>query len=87
MTTEQTQVASGSRRSVLLDFLGSMNLAITILVVIAIASVIGTVLKQNQDYNDYIIKFGPFWHEYFKTLRLYDVYGSMWFLLLLAFLV
>ena len=87
MTTEQTQAASGSRRSVLLDFLGSMNLAITILVVIAIASIIGTVLKQNQDYNDYIIKFGPFWHEYFKTLRLYDVYGSMWFLSLLAFLV
>ena len=87
MTTEQIQVESGSRRSVLLDFLGSMNLAITILVIIAIASVIGTVLKQNQDYNDYIIKFGPFWHEYFKMLRLYDVYGAMWFLLLLAFLV
>jgi cytochrome c biogenesis protein len=87
MTTEQTQAASGSRRSVLLDFLGSMNLAITILVIIAIASVIGTVLKQNQDYNDYIIKFGPFWYEYFKMLHLYDVYGAMWFLLLLAFLV
>ncbi|MEJ2452505.1 MAG: cytochrome c biogenesis protein ResB, partial [Gammaproteobacteria bacterium] len=88
MTTPQTPASSGSsRRSVLLDFLGSMNLAITILVIIAIASVIGTVLKQNQDYNDYIIKFGPFWHEYFKMLRLYDVYGSMWFLLLLAFLV
>lgn len=87
MTTQETQAASNTRRSVVLDFLGSMNLAITILVVIAIASVIGTVLKQNQDYNDYIIQFGPFWHEYFKMLRLYDVYGSMWFLLLLAFLV
>ncbi|MBI1423816.1 MAG: cytochrome c biogenesis protein ResB [Gammaproteobacteria bacterium] len=87
MTTEQTQAVSGSRRSVILDFLGSMNLAITILVIVAIASVIGTVLQQNQDYNDYIIKFGPFWHEYFKFLRLYDVYGAMWFLLLLAFLV
>lgn len=87
MTTEQNQAVSGNRRSILLDFLGSMNLAITILVIIAIASVIGTVLKQNQDYNDYIIKFGPFWHEYFKMLRLYDVYGAMWFLLLLVFLV
>ncbi len=87
MTTEETQAATSSRRSVLLDFLGSMNLAITILVIIAIASVIGTVLKQNQDYNDYIIKFGPFWHEYFKLLRLYDVYSAMWFLLLLVFLV
>lgn len=87
MTTEQTQAVKSSRRSVLLDFLGSMNLAITILVIIAIASVIGTVLKQNQDYTDYIIKFGPFWHEYFKFLQLYDVYGAFWFLLLLAFLV
>jgi len=87
MTTEQTQNADSSRRSVLLDFLGSMNLAITILVIVAIAAVIGTVLKQNESYTDYIIKFGPFWHEYFRFLHLYDVYGSLWFMLLLAFLV
>lgn len=64
-----------------------MNLAITILVAIAFASVIGTVLQQNQPYNDYIIKFGPFWHEVFKTIGLYNVYGAMWFLALLVFLV
>lgn len=64
-----------------------MNLAITILVAIAIASVIGTVLKQNEPYNDYIIKFGPFWHEVFQVLELYNVYGALWFLLLLIFLV
>lgn len=87
MTTEQTQAPAGSRRSVLLDFLGSMNLAITILVIIAIASIIGTVLQQNKEYADYIFKFGPFWHEFYKTLGLYDVYGTPWFLLLLAFLV
>jgi len=70
-----------------LTFLGSMNLAITILVVVAIASVIGTVLKQNQPYTDYIIKFGTFWHQVFLKLGLYDVYGAIWFLLLLAFLL
>ena len=64
-----------------------MNLAITILVAIAFASVIGTVLQQNQPYNDYIIKFGPFWHEIFKALGLYNVYGAVWFLVLLVFLV
>lgn len=64
-----------------------MNLAITILVAIAFASVIGTVLQQNQPYNDYIIKFGPFWHEVFQTIGLYNVYGAVWFLLLLLFLV
>ena len=64
-----------------------MNLAITILVAIAFASVIGTVLQQNQPYNDYIIKFGPFWHEVFQAMGLYNVYGAVWFLLLLLFLV
>ncbi len=64
-----------------------MNLAITLLVVIAIASVIGTVLQQNQPFNDYISKFGPFWFEVFKALSLYDVYGSAWFLVLLGFLL
>ena len=64
-----------------------MNLAITILVAIAFASVIGTVLQQNQPYNDYIIKFGPFWHEVFQTIGLYNIYGAIWFLALLVFLV
>lgn len=64
-----------------------MNLAITMLVAIAFASVIGTVLQQNQPYNDYIIKFGPFWHEIFQTIGLYNIYGAVWFLALLVFLV
>ncbi|MEM7377816.1 MAG: cytochrome c biogenesis protein ResB, partial [Pseudomonadota bacterium] len=35
-------------------FLGSMSFAITLLVVLSLASVIGTVLQQNQPWNDYI---------------------------------
>ncbi|MCB1622707.1 MAG: cytochrome c biogenesis protein ResB [Thiothrix sp.] len=64
-----------------------MPLAITLLVVLAIASVIGTVLQQNKPYADYEIKFGTFWFEIFRTLGLYDVYSALWFLLILAFLV
>lgn len=76
-----------SRTAILLEFLGSMNLAITLLVTVAIASVVGTVLQQNQPYQNYIIKFGPFWHEVFLKLGLYDVYAAGWFLIILAFLV
>jgi len=72
---------------ILLEFIGSMNLAITLLVMVAIASVIGTVLKQNEAYENYIIKFGSFWFEVYKTLGLYDVYSAGWFLLILAFLL
>ncbi|HSA48262.1 MAG TPA: cytochrome c biogenesis protein ResB, partial [Candidatus Competibacteraceae bacterium] len=74
-------------RWVLLEFFGSMNLAITLLVVVAVASVIGTVLQQNQPYPDYILKFGPFWFDIFRQLDLYDVYGTGWFIGILAFLI
>lgn len=73
--------------SVWLEFLGSMNLAITLLVVVSIASVIGTVLPQNNPYNEYLIQFGPFWFEVFKALNLYDVYSAAWFLGILGFLI
>ncbi len=70
-----------------LEFLGSMNLAITLLVVVSIASVIGTVLPQNQAYTEYLIQFGPFWFEVFRLLNLYDVYSAWWFLAIMGFLV
>lgn len=76
-----------STSAILLNFLGSMNLAITLLVAIAIASVIGTVVQQNQPYEDYLSKFGPFWFQIFDNLGLYDVYSAMWYLAMLAFLV
>lgn len=70
-----------------LRFLGSMNLAVTLFVAISVASVIGTVLRQNEPLQNYLIKVGPFWHRVFHTLGLYDVYGAFWFLLILGFLV
>jgi len=56
--------------ALLLGFLGSMNLAITLLVAVGIASIVGTVLKQNEAFQNYIVKFGPFWFEVFDTLGL-----------------
>lgn len=85
--TASTRPAPVSRGRILLEFLGSMNLAITLLVAVAVASVIGTVLQQNQPYQDYLIKFGPFWFEVFGKLGLYDVYSTGWFLFILGFLV
>ncbi len=84
-----TTVAATKRSpgSVWLAFLGSMNLAITLLVAVAIASVIGTVLQQGETSQNYIIKFGPYWHDIFKLLGLNDVYSAFWFLLILGFLL
>jgi cytochrome c biogenesis protein len=64
-----------------------MEFAITMLITLAIASVIGTVLQQNQPYPDYVIKFGPYWFDVFEKLGLYDVYSALWFLAILTLLV
>jgi cytochrome c biogenesis protein len=69
------------------ELLSSMRFAISLLTVICIASVIGTVLKQHEPLNNYINQFGPFWAEVFGRLDLYAVYSAWWFLLILAFLV
>lgn len=64
-----------------------MRFAVSMLSVLGIASIIGTVLKQNEPYENYIIKFGQFWFSFFESLGLYDVYHSGWFLLILLFLI
>jgi cytochrome c biogenesis protein len=71
----------------LLDLLASMRFAITLLSVICIASVIGTVLRQSEPMGNYINQFGPFWAEVFGRVGLYTVYSAPWFLVILAFLV
>jgi cytochrome c biogenesis protein len=69
------------------ELVSSMRFAIGLLTILAIASVIGTVLKQNEPYTNYAFEFGQFWFLLFETLGLYDVYHSGWFLTILAFLV
>lgn len=69
------------------ELLSSMRFAIALLTIICIASVIGTVLKQQEPLNNYINQFGPFWAEVFDAAGLYSVYSAWWFLLILAFLV
>lgn len=85
--TNKLPVSRKSFSQRLFLFLGSMDLAITLLLALAVASIIGTVLQQNQPYSDYLIKFGPFWFELFESAGLYDVYSAIWFLSILVLLV
>ncbi len=90
-TQESASAASKQQKpkkpNQILNFFGSMNLAVTLLMMLSIASVIGTVLKQDEAMQDYIIKFGPFWSEVFNSLGLFHVYGAAWFILVLVFLL
>ncbi|WP_428420519.1 cytochrome c biogenesis protein ResB [Methylibium sp.] len=69
------------------EVLSSMRFSITLLTVICIVSVIGTVVRQHESLNNYVNQFGPFWAKVFDALDLYAVYSAWWFLLILAFLV
>ena len=69
------------------ELLSSMRFAISLLTLICIASVIGTVVKQHEPFNNYVNQFGPFWADVFAAVGLYTVYSAWWFLLILAFLV
>ena len=64
-----------------------MRFSISLLTIICIASIIGTVLKQNEPVNNYINQFGPFWAQVFASASLTAVYSAWWFMLILAFLV
>ncbi|QDL55798.1 cytochrome c biogenesis protein ResB [Rhodoferax aquaticus] len=87
-STEGFVLQTGSRAwRAAVELVSSMRFAISLLTVICIASVIGTVLKQHEPYGNYVNQFGPFWAEVFATVSLYNVYSAWWFLLILAFLV
>jgi cytochrome c biogenesis protein len=86
--TEGLRPATSSPRPrALVELLSSMRFAISLLTVICIASVIGTILKQAEPAVNYVNQFGPFWSQLFLALKLNAVYSAWWFLLILAFLV
>jgi cytochrome c biogenesis protein len=88
VSTEGLQIRTGSRwASNIVELLSSMRFAISLLTVICIASVIGTVVKQHEPANNYVNQFGPFWADVFDSANLFSVYSAWWFLLILAFLV
>ncbi|MEX3814719.1 cytochrome c biogenesis protein ResB [Paraburkholderia sp. BR13439] len=88
VTTSGLQSKSGNRvmRSAI-ELLSSMRFAIALLVILSIASIIGTVLTQDDPYPNYVNQFGPFWADIFRALSLYTVYSSWWFMLILGFLM
>ena len=82
--TQKRRIGTGKK---IINWLSSMNFAISLLLIISIASVVGTVIVQNQNINDYILDFGPFWFTVFNKLSLFDVYSATWFVVILLFLL
>lgn len=66
------------------DFFCSLKLTILLLLLLSLTSIIGTVIPQNSSAAEYIRRYGQSNYELFSTLQFTDMYGSTWFVGLLA---
>jgi cytochrome c biogenesis protein len=72
--------------SKLWDFFASVKLSVVILLSLAMTSVIGTVIPQNENPMLYHRKFGDVLFNIFNILDIFDMYHSWWFRFLLCML-
>jgi cytochrome c biogenesis protein len=68
------------------QFFASAKLAVTTLVLLALSSVLGTLLLQNGPEQEYIRRYGSAGYQLIKTLNLNDMYHAWWFLGLIMLL-
>ncbi len=66
------------------NFLISVKLAIWIIIVLAVTSILGTVIEQNQSPEKYRQVYEDWAYNLMDRLTLFDMYHSWWFLLLLC---
>jgi len=68
------------------SFFASVKLALFTLFILAVTSIVGTLIPQKESMEFYIEKFGPGTARFFQLLDVPDMYNAWWFLLLLALL-
>ncbi|MBN1958318.1 MAG: cytochrome c biogenesis protein ResB [Desulfuromonadales bacterium] len=66
------------------DFFCSLKLTIILLLLLALTSIIGTLIQQNAPAADYIREYGQANYELFVKLQFIDMYHSTWFIGILA---
>ena len=64
-------------------FFASIRLTVVLLLSLAVTSIVGTVVPQNQSPASYFTEYGEFFYKIFSTLNIFDMYHSWWFQLLL----
>ncbi len=66
------------------DFFASTKLALFCFFTLAFASIVGTIIPQNESPDFYIQKYGEKAAEMFRLLNIPDMYNSWWFLSILS---
>jgi cytochrome c biogenesis protein len=71
----------------LIELLSAMRFSISLLMVVAAASIVGTVVEQSKPWVNYVNQFGVFWAEVLQSAGVFSVYNAPWFLTVMGFLV
>lgn len=75
-----------NRSNPIWNFFSSVRLTIILLIVLAVVSIFGTVLPQQEGAIEYIRRLDPELVSLLNSLQLFDMYHSIWFRLLTLFL-
>jgi cytochrome c biogenesis protein len=67
-------------------FFSSVKLAVVLLIILAIVSVIGTVIQQNEAPEKYLAEYSQSTVQLFEAIGFFDMYHTWWFVLLLFLL-
>ena len=66
----------------MLELATSMRFAISLLTILAIASIVGTALRQNEPYFNYLDQVGTFWVSLHEVFMLFCMITALMYLLL-----
>ena len=72
--------------NVIWDFFTSVNLTILLLIILAITSIAGTIIPQQESAAEFAQKINPGFFRLFSFLQLFDMYHSIWFRILIGLL-
>jgi len=67
-------------------FFASIRLTVVLLLSLAVTSIVGTVIPQNQSPAAYFHEYGEIFYKIFSVLNIFDMYHSWWFQVLLLML-
>jgi cytochrome c biogenesis protein len=78
---------SKKRPRIFWDFFASVKLAIVLLIILAVVSILGTLIPQQQGVAEFAGRLSPGMLGIFVALDLFDMYHSVWFQVLLGLIV
>jgi len=84
---EAANVKESGFLSIMYDLFRSLKLTIALLILLAIFSIIGTLIIQNASRSEYIERYGIGLYEVLNFFNLFDMYHSWWFSAILLLLV